>query len=101
MCIRDRLDPVDSEQHDEIATTVEQMVANAVDNGFPVDKLTELQKIVSDYIDIFRVTFSSDPPADFPPLLIDLHPTVKPIRVRLRNYSQAQRDFTAPQGTVL
>ena len=89
------LDPVDSEQHDEIASTVEQMVADAVDNGFPVDKLTELQKIVSDYIDIFRVTFSSGPPADFPPLRIDLHPTAKPIRVRLRNYSQAQRDFLA------
>ena len=87
------LDPIDSDQHDEVANAVEKMVQKSVDNGFPMEKLSTLTRLVNDHIDIFRVSFSSGPPAKFPPLKIDLQPDAKPVRVRLRNYSQAQRDF--------
>lgn len=42
---------------------------------------------------IFRTSFSSGPLAHLPPLKIELTPDAKPVKVRLRNYSQEQRDF--------
>lgn len=87
------LDPVDSSQHDEIAQDVEKMVQTAVDNGFPDDNVPQLKKIVNDHMDIFRTSFSSGPPANIEPLQIDVAPDATPVRVRLRKYSQAQREF--------
>lgn len=87
------LDPVDSEQHADVTEAIDKIVQDASDSGFTPAKLPELKEIVSTHMDIFRTSFSSGPPAGFPPLKIDLAPNAVPVLVRLRNYSQAQRNF--------
>lgn len=87
------MDPIDSSQTEEVDSEINNMIDNAVENGFPSAHVSALKKLVSDHTDIFRTSFSSGPPADIPPLKIDLVPEAKPVRVRLRNYSQEQRDF--------
>lgn len=87
------LHPIDSAQQEEVSEAIENMVQVATDSGFPNDNLPELKEIVTDHTDIFRTSFSSGPPANIEPLKIDLVPDAKPVRVRLRNYSQDQREF--------
>lgn len=87
------LDPIDSDQHEDVIDATNGMVQTTIDSGFPNDKLPELRKNISDHTDIFRVSFSSGPPAQVPLLKIDLAPNATPVRVRLRNYSQEQRNF--------
>lgn len=89
------LDPVDMEQHEAITTALARMQTAAFDAGLASDKRPVLAKLLSDHVDIFRTSFSSGPPARLPPLRIELTPDAKPVKVRLRNYSQDQRDFLA------
>ena len=44
-------------------------------------------------MDTFRTSFSAGPPAKLPPLKIELTPDAKPVKVRLRKYSQEQKEF--------
>lgn len=87
------MDPVDSTQSEEVKVEIDNMLQLAVTNGFPTEKLPQLQELVLDHADLFRTSFSSGPPADIPPLKVDLVPDARPVRVRLRNYSQEQREF--------
>lgn len=45
------------------------------------------------HVDIFRTGFSSGPPAKFLSLRIELSQDGRPVKVRLRNYSQEQEKF--------
>lgn len=54
----------------------------------------KLYRIVSKHFNVFRVSFSSCPPARLPPLHIDLLKEYSPERVKLRNYYPEQRKFT-------
>lgn len=87
------LDPLDADQHDEIQEALESMVQDAKKNGLPGHREAELRRIIFDRKDIFRVSFSSGPPAKVEPLKIDLVSDARPVRVKLRNYSQDQRNF--------
>lgn len=89
------LDPVDSDQSEDVETAVSKRLQDAFDNGFPEEKQQELTTIVKDRINVFRVSLSAGPPVNVPPLKIDLVADAKPVRVRLRNYSQDQRLFLA------
>lgn len=85
--------PIDSLQHHEIVSAVEQMINDAVRNGFPLQELSHLKSGVSDHMEIFCRFFFSGPPADIKHLEKSLVPNATPVRVRLRNYFQAQREF--------
>lgn len=87
------LDSIDSDQHDDIMAEVREAEKKAFDYGLPRDERPRLEKILSDHADIFRTSFSSGPPARLPLLKIELTADAKPVKVRLRNYSQAQRTF--------
>ncbi len=52
-----------------------------------------LENIVAEHIDIFPIGLSSGPPVDLPPMRIELKKDAKPIKVRLRNYSEPQKEF--------
>lgn len=39
------LDPVDSHQHGDVVKAIQNMVDDAIDNGFPTDKLSKLRNI--------------------------------------------------------
>lgn len=69
------------------------MVQTTVDNGLPRHYLPDLNKMEHEYTDIFRTSFSCGPPAETPPLRIELVPEAKPVRVLLLHYSQEQRDL--------
>lgn len=50
------------------------------------------EQIVHEHIGVFRTTFSSCSPAAVPPVRIDRTPEARPVRVRLRSYSQELRE---------
>lgn len=87
------LDAPDCVQSDEVKEEIAQMVHVAVEDGFLNDHLTDSKKIVSDHMEIFRTSLSHVSAADVPTIKVDLFPDAKPVKVRLRNYSQDQREF--------
>lgn len=89
------LDPLDENQHNEIQKATSCMVQSAHLAGLSVTETQDLQDLVNANIDIFRTGLSSGPPADIKPLKIELTQDAHPVQVRLRNYSQTQREFLA------
>lgn len=89
------LDPIDSEQHNEINAAMEGMQKASFYARLQSGKSPVLTILLSDHRDIFLISFSSGQPARLPLLKIELTPDAGPIKVRLRNYSQDQRDFLA------
>ena len=87
------IDPLDSDQAEDITKGIEEAIKKAVENGLPAEHHDAMKKVVYDHVDIFRTTFSSGPPAKFPPLKIELTADAKPVKVRLRKYSQPQHAF--------
>lgn len=65
----------------------------SLDNGFPFDDANEFRSLVHEILNIFRTYFSKGPPANVPHLKIELSGSAKPICVKIRNYSQIQRQF--------
>lgn len=92
------LDPVDSAQSNEIKSSIEDMIQVAFENSFPIAHRNDLEELVLDHTDIFRTSFSSGPPAEVTPLKTDLVFDARPVRVRLRNYSQEHRQFLSDNG---
>lgn len=89
------LDSIGSTQHDDNRNAVDDMVKTAIDNGLEDDDTMTLRQIVDDHINIFRTSLSSGPPAQVKTLKIQLTSDAPPVRVRLRKYSQDQRNFLA------
>ena len=87
------LDPIDADQHEDICKAVDNLEKTAREKGLADVYESNLKGILRDHMDIFRTSFSAGPPAKLPPLKIELMPNAKPVRVRLRKYSQGQRDF--------
>ena len=87
------LDPVDSTQHDEVLEAIANMKHKAKRKGLTDEQSNTLDGIIDSHTNVFRTSFSSGPAAKFPPLKIDITADAKPVKVRLRNYSQDQREF--------
>lgn len=68
------------------------MIYRAKQNGILPKPLDDLTKIVWSHAHVFDTRFSATP-AKVPPLKIELTGDARPIRVKLRNYSQSQRNF--------
>lgn len=56
---------------------------------------------MTNHKNVFRTSFSAGPPAKAKPLEISLVSDASPVRVRLCNYSQAQRKFLRNFATQL
>lgn len=76
------------------------MLSRAKIEGFPEEHYKELEDLVWQHADSFDVSFSPTP-AKIDPLRIVLTPDAKPVRVKLRNYSEEQRDFMKTLVTQL
>lgn len=87
------LDPVDSVPTEQASSAIEKMLEDAADQGFLEADLLSLRKLVWSHSNIFRISLSSSPFAEVPPLKIDLVPDARPTRVRLCNYSREQCNF--------
>ena len=70
-------------------------------NGLPEKDSSNLDNILSNNLGVFRTSFSSGPPADITPLKIILIPDFRPVKVRLCNYSQEQRQFLEEFSPIL
>ena len=87
------LDSLDEDQHEDVRRMVGDMVTKAKKNGMPSAAAENLDRIVRGSMDVFRNSLSSGPPAKIRSLKIELTADAKPVKVRLRNYSQEQREF--------
>lgn len=95
------LDPVDAEQHGEVVTAIQGMVARAVDAGLDGPLLKKLKTIVSKHTDVFLVGYSLGRPERFKPLKKELVPDARLFRVRFHNYTKEQRAFLTKTFTWL
>ncbi|KAE9338755.1 hypothetical protein PF008_g11911 [Phytophthora fragariae] len=84
--------PIAGPDADAIKARLSEMVADAVNNGFPTERSEELYAIASKR-DIWRLQISDDPPARLPPFTIRLKDGAEPYRCKPRQYAPAQRDF--------
>ncbi len=87
------LDLVDSDSAEEVHNAVQAMLQKAKNDGLPVQYHRSLDQIVQEHYSVFCTNLSSDPPADIPPLATKLRKGAKPTGTKLRNYSQARREF--------
>jgi hypothetical protein len=83
-------DPSDQEQ---INSLVKGMILQAVENGLPPEHEPALHELTQEFADIWNISLTAGPPAKLSPLVITLKDDAVPVRVRLRRYSQEQRDF--------
>ena len=89
------LEKVDENQEEDIVQALEDCLRTCVDNQLSSEDIMEMRTILLKHKDIFRIRLGGGPPAKLPPMKINLAPEAKPIRVRLRNYSQQQKEFLA------
>lgn len=86
------LDPIDSEQQNEVRPAMEDMQKAAFDDGPPFHKHPALTNLLSDRRDIFCTSFSVGPSLLLLPFRIELTLEARHVKVQLRNYWQSQRD---------
>jgi hypothetical protein len=79
----------------DLAQSFAGMITVAKNNGLPDDILPILRLLLAEFSDIWSPSLQGGPPANLPPLSITLKPGATPVRVRLRRYSQEQREFLA------
>jgi hypothetical protein len=77
----------------DVVDALDTLLERAKDNGVSSSILKELRELVTDFLDIWRISLSGDPPAKLPPLEVQLRPDASPVRVKLRRYPPAQRNF--------
>ena len=52
-----------------------------------------LQKLLTQYADVFRLKLGRDPPVKVLPLIVNVRPGAIPVRCKARRYSLEQRQF--------
>jgi hypothetical protein len=77
----------------DVVDALDALIERAKENGVPSPILKELRQLVYEFLDIWRISLSGDPPAKLPPLEVQLRPEASPVRVKLRRYPPAQRKF--------
>jgi hypothetical protein len=82
-----------SNEETEIWTQKERMIGEASQNGLSTDGAQELKALVDQYPDIWRLSLGPGTPAKLPQTVIRLESGAKPVRVKLRRYAPAQRQF--------
>ena len=78
---------------DAVFAAIEDQIKETDANGLSKQKQEELRSLIKNNLSIFCTTFTAGPPVDIKTLKIDLNPDCRPVRVKLRNYSQEQREF--------
>ena len=89
------LDLPDKADLGEKLSSLEVMINQATNNGLPPESVPTLRQLVHDFEDIWSSSLQAGPPANVPPLVINLRSDAVPVRVRSRCYSQDKRDFLA------
>lgn len=87
------LDPVDENHHEELLSSVQLMLSDSNKAVLIEADSKQLDKIVKEHIEYFLVSVSHGSAAKIIPFRINLTPEALPVRVKLRNYSQEQKEF--------
>ena len=69
------------------------MLKRAGDNGLEQDQRQKLEELVVNHLEVFCIGLAAGEEVKCKPLKIKLMADTKPVRFKLRNYSQAQREF--------
>ena len=77
----------------EVDNELERRVKEAIRRGLSKRGGERLRKILKANLIVFRVRLGKTPPANVPPMKIDLDPSKPPVQVRARRYSGPQRAF--------
>ena len=83
---------VDSDR-DAVLAAIEDQIKETDGDGLAKQKQEDIRSLVNNNLSIFCAAFSAGPPAGIKPFKMDLAPHGRPVRVKLRNYSQEQRQF--------
>jgi hypothetical protein len=78
---------------EDVSIMLEGMISQAKINGLPSELMPAMRELLKDFSDIWSISLTAGPPAKLPPLVINLKTDAIPVRVRLRRYSQEQREF--------
>ena len=87
------IDAADSDQSSGIDDAIQNMLQDALDNGFPTTHYSKLCEMIRSRRNVFRIGFSAGPPASVPPLRIHLKPDAVPTVMKLRRYTESQKKF--------
>ena len=77
----------------ELRKVLTERINAAKSSGLPKEYWNDLQSLVFQYIDIFRINLEKDPPADVPPMDVHLKPDFKFSTPQNRRYSQEELAF--------
>ncbi|GMF60894.1 unnamed protein product [Phytophthora fragariaefolia] len=86
---------------DQAMSALREGIEDAKAKGVSIDFLDELQTILEEKVDVFRLALGGDPPVDMPPMRIKLKSEATPVRCRARRYSSARRKFLARHVKML
>lgn len=86
------IDLPDKDQNASARAAVEEMLADALAQGFPKARFDDLRKIILARLDVFRTDFSQSA-ATILPLRLELKAITKPVHVKIRKYSDSQRQL--------
>lgn len=87
------LDPIGSDQHNDIRTYEASMKKSAEDSGLPWEYRKTMFELVNERTDVICNAFSAGPAAKNPPLKVHLMLNADTVKARLHYYSRDQRDF--------
>ena len=83
----------DLDERNDVLEVVDKMLEKAASEGLPEKHMSEMRKLVNEFINLFRTTFPTGPPSNLPPLKFEIKPDSSLIQVKLRKYSDSQRTF--------
>ena len=78
---------------DAVLAAIDDKIKKTDANFLSKQKQEELRSLIGNNLSIFCTTFSAGPRAEIKPLKIYLAPQSRPVLIKLRNYSQEQREF--------
>jgi len=91
----DQLPPeVGGIDRDEIAACLDSALTAAADQGLSLPAVHRLREALhGDLFDVFRVRLGPDPPADVPPVRVDMRPGIETVRQPRRRYSPEESRY--------
>ncbi|KAG6613076.1 uncharacterized protein IUM83_11928 [Phytophthora cinnamomi] len=79
----------------EVQELLDQLVANAGDNGFSPEHMSTLRRVVSDYRDVRSIRVGAGEPARVEPYRLQLKEGSQPVRCKPRRYSPLASTYTS------
>jgi transposase InsO family protein len=85
--------PAEGSGVDEVDALLENMLQEAMEEGFDPGMEESLRTLVAEYKDVWRVRLGQDEPARVEPMRVQLRDDAEPHRSATRKYPQLQREF--------